>query len=283
MSKYIVEGNINFFEELYKSLEVEEKEEKDETYAIDTNTCLITNETLENYHVTMKCGHKFNYIPLYKYLINYKQKFNSMESSKQKLDINEIRCPYCRYKQKELLPYHSNIKGIRKVNGVNNEYIKPYFNNQIPCCYMIDGNPNICGKYYSSQLPVSYKEKDEGYYCLYHNKAMVQKMEKETKIEMVQQKKIEKQKLLQDKINAKEELKKSKMILKKNLQKEKNDKKKVEEKNENIILENVIEENVIQCQSVIKYGFNKGNSCSFKPFQNGLCKRHYHLLEKNNS
>lgn len=266
MSNYIVEGNINFFEELYKSLDVEEKEEKDETYAIHTNTCLITNETLENYYVTMKCGHKFNYIPLYKYLINYKQKFNSMESSKQKLDINEIRCPYCRYKQKELLPYYNNIKGVKKVNGVNNEYIKPYFNHHIPCCYIIDGISNTCGKYYSSQLPVSYKEKDEGYYCLYHNKVMVQKMEKETKIEMAHQKNIEKQKLLQDKINAKEELKKSKMEMKNNLQKEKKN-------NEN-------NENILQCQSVIKYGYNKGNHCSFKQFQNGLCKRHYHLLEK---
>jgi hypothetical protein len=264
MSNYIVEGNINFFEELYKSLDVEEKEEKDETYAIHTNTCLITNDTLENYYVTMKCGHKFNYVPLYKYLINYKQKFNSMESSKQKLDINEIRCPYCRCKQKELLPYYNNIKGVKKVNGVNNEYIKPCFNNQIPCCYIIDGISNTCGKYYSSQLPDDYKEKDGGYYCLYH-----------IKIEIAHQKYLEKQKLLQDKINAKEELKKLKMSLKKNLQKEKNDKKNLDkknlqkEKNENVILESVVEENVIQCQSIIKYGYNKGNSCSFKPFQNG--------------
>ena len=46
----------------------------------------------------------------------------------------------------------------------------------------------------------------------------------------------------------------------------------------------VIESNATQifCQSIVKYGINKGNHCSFKIHQNGLCKRHYHLLEIKN-
>jgi hypothetical protein len=125
MTNYIVEGNVNFFEELYKSLDEEEtngftegKEEEKDQYAMDTDLCLITNQPLENYSVKMKCGHKFNYLPLYKYLINYKQKFNSMESSKQKLDINEIRCPYCRTIHNKLIPY-IEIEGVEKKHGIN--------------------------------------------------------------------------------------------------------------------------------------------------------------------
>jgi C1A family cysteine protease len=41
MSKYNIEGGINFFEELYKSLDIEENPQKT---IEDTNMCLISNE-----------------------------------------------------------------------------------------------------------------------------------------------------------------------------------------------------------------------------------------------
>ena len=63
---YEIEGNVDFFKELKQigstpydntiSLEVEDK----------PALCLITDEKLRKDHVTLKCGHRFNYIPLFK-------------------------------------------------------------------------------------------------------------------------------------------------------------------------------------------------------------------------
>jgi hypothetical protein len=111
MVKYNIEGGIDFYAELYKSLD----EENDDN---DNNVCLITNQPLTDKHIIMNCGHKFNYVPIYKDLVNHKLKFNSMERSNDKLTKNQIRCPYCRNKQYNLLPYYEEL-GLEKVNGVN--------------------------------------------------------------------------------------------------------------------------------------------------------------------
>ena len=109
MLKYKTEGNINFFEELYKSLDIEDtNNEKEE--------CLITNLPLTENYVTMECEHKFNYAALYNDIMNHKKKFNSME--RNSLKAIEIRCPYCRNIQKKLLPYYED-SSFPKVHGVN--------------------------------------------------------------------------------------------------------------------------------------------------------------------
>jgi hypothetical protein len=62
---YEIEGNVDFFKELKQmgstpyetvSLDVED----------NTAKCLITDDKLRKDHVTLKCGHRFNYIPLFK-------------------------------------------------------------------------------------------------------------------------------------------------------------------------------------------------------------------------
>jgi len=115
MVKYNIEGNIDFFSELYKSLDIEEKAEKTDE---DKNLCLITNQPLLDKYVEMNCGHKFNYIPLFNDIKNHKQKFNGMEGSSTHLKTNEIRCPYCRTKQNSVLPYYEELVP-KKINGVN--------------------------------------------------------------------------------------------------------------------------------------------------------------------
>ena len=60
----------------------------------EDNNCLITNLPLSDKFVTLSCGHKFNYVPLYNDIFNHKQKFNVMESSVSSLMPGEIRCPY---------------------------------------------------------------------------------------------------------------------------------------------------------------------------------------------
>ena len=123
MVKYNKEGGLDFYAELYKSLDIEEAEE-------DENKCLITNQPLTDKYVTMECGHKFNYIPLFNDLVNHKTKFNFMEGTFSKLTTNEIRCPYCRTKQNYLLPYYQEF-GLAKVNGVNfyDPNVKPTYSN----------------------------------------------------------------------------------------------------------------------------------------------------------
>ena len=277
MLNYVVEENINFFDELYKSLDENEENgennnKKDESLNNETELCLITQQPLENHFVKMNCGHKFNYLPLYKYLINYKQKFNSMESTKQKLDINEIRCPYCRLKQSDLLPYYDDIKGIRKINGINNVYLKPDYNYNIPCCFKIDYNTTYsyqkaCGRFYTCQLPEKYKEKEkeEGYYCSFHLRKVMVLMDKKEKDELKQQKILEKQKLKEEKMKAKQELMKLKLLNHNKI------------KNENVILN---QSSIQYCQSILKYGANKGNQCSLKALDNGYCKRHSNIQGK---
>jgi len=114
MKNYKIEGNIDFFAELYKSLDIEDDE-------LDTNNnlCLITNQVLTDKFVEMQCGHKFNYLPLYNDLKNHKQKYNGMEGTSGKLKQDELRCPYCRKKHKGILPYYEELN-LAKVSGVNN-------------------------------------------------------------------------------------------------------------------------------------------------------------------
>ena len=65
--KYKVEGDIDFFSELYKSLD------QDENNNDDDNKCLITNETLTDRFVKLNCGHSFNYLPLLYDIKNHKE------------------------------------------------------------------------------------------------------------------------------------------------------------------------------------------------------------------
>ena len=79
--------------------------------------CLITQEPLKENHVTLNCNHSFNYLPLYKDVKNFKQKFVSMDTTN--LKKTQIRCPYCRKVQDGLLPY-VEMKGVEKIHGINN-------------------------------------------------------------------------------------------------------------------------------------------------------------------
>ena len=115
MKKYIVEGGIDFFAELYKSLDDDEDNNKTEE---DNNKCLITNQPLTDMFVELSCGHKFNYLPLYNDVLNHKKKFNNMEGNATRLKQNELRCPYCRKRSTDLLPYYEDLN-LPKVAGVN--------------------------------------------------------------------------------------------------------------------------------------------------------------------
>ena len=290
MSKYNIEGNIDFYSELYKSLDTEDDVNNDE------NICLITNQPLTSFFVKMDCGHKFNYIPIYNDLVNHKQKFNNLEGD-GKLNYNEIRCPYCRNKQIGLLPYHEELQ-LKKIPGVN--YIHPdkekYNQNYIRCDFLLE---NI---YFNNDMPeaeANIKNKgnvkyylcshsgtqisgenygDEKCYCFFHKKQILTKHKKEY---ILKQKQESKQKKIKEKEEAKqlkEELK-QKVKDEKQKTKEESKQKKPKKVNDEILgVENVIlgPSNIcVGCKSILKTGANKGNMCNLKIFENDLCKRHY--------
>lgn len=312
MKKYNIEGNIDFFSELYKSLDDETKLES------DINLCLITNQPLIDKFVELTCGHKFNYISIYNDIYNHKKKFNQMEGKSTSLKVNEIRCPYCRKKQIGVLPYYEELVQ-EKTNGVNfydeteiqcnNCSNQTFYNGK--CDFIITPPPHISiinnniKPYKCSSSYVTKFEHDNKSYCYIHNRFMIKKIEKEKKEkekklkEELKQKK--KEEMIQKK-NSKEELKQKKkeeLIEKKNTKKELkqiviNSKQKISEKNENenenSILNSFIEdENIVVssnisinkgCSQIIKTGLNKGNQCGLTILNDCLCKRHYNLQNK---
>ena len=309
MKKYNIEGNIDFFSELYKSLDDETKCES------DINLCLITNQPLIDKFVELTCGHKFNYIPLFNDIYNHKKKFNLMEGKSTSLKVNEIRCPYCRKKQIGVLPYYEDLF-LEKTNGVNfydeteiscnNCSNQTFYNGK--CEFIITPPPHISvnsniKSYKCSSSYVTKLEHDNKSYCYIHNRFMIKKIEKEKKEKEKKLKdelKLKKKEELIQKKNSKEELKEKKkeeMIQKKNTKKELkqiviNSKQKISDENEN---ENNIsnsfteDENIVVssnitinegCTQIIKTGLNKGNHCGLKILNDCLCKRHYNLKNK---
>ena len=83
--------------------------------------CGITHDPLSLHHVTMKCGHKFNYIPLYNHLLNRKTNKEGLQYATKRLGVYEIECPYCRNVESGLLKYipELGVREIWKINSAN--------------------------------------------------------------------------------------------------------------------------------------------------------------------
>jgi len=132
---YIIDGDVggavefDFFTQLKNMLNQTKNDETDNHDKINLgedqdqdqdNYCLLTKEPLENIHIKLACGHKFNYVPLYREVVM--QKTTGMTSTgyytTHSLKRNEIKCPYCRTVQDKLLPY-LEYDGVNKTMGVN--------------------------------------------------------------------------------------------------------------------------------------------------------------------
>jgi hypothetical protein len=314
--KYVFENNINFFDELYKSLDIEENLDNND------NICLITKENLCDRFVKMDCGHKFNYLPLFNDISNHKKKFNNMESRSGTLHSNEIRCPYCRNKQTGVLPYYEDLS-LLKINGVNHydpnidytpnyakcEFLTPklvFDNDEVEESTNSDDNIKSKSKFtkcylYGSKI-IGENYGDNKKYCYYHKKIIIKSKKKEIldkkkednkimKEEAKQKIKEEKQVLKEVKKVLKEEKQKEKQLIKEfnNVTKKIKEKKEHEEKQKETESENVVVGNIIidltgnnyeYCSQILKTGSNKGTQCSKKVFNGNLCKRHYQLLNE---
>jgi hypothetical protein len=187
MAKYIIEGGINFYEELYKSLDESESnkngESKEKEKEKEEELCLITGMPLIDRSVVLECNHKFNYSALYTEICKQKFIFRTYnietltkpEYQKFK-DANKdyfIKCPYCRRIQFTLLPYYEDseyelkygINSLEKTQNDNNFVINPHsgYNHQYTsygykfqhgsCCKVIDvknGLNVFCSSKYSA-------------------------------------------------------------------------------------------------------------------------------------
>lgn len=308
MDKYDIEGGIDFFSELYKSLD-----ETTDDDAPNENVCLITEQPLTEFYVTMKCGHKFNYKPLYMDIKNHKQKFNNLESSSGRLGYDEVRCPYCRNKQVGTLPYHEEL-GLPKVHGINyidsnykpangtslhkhflspcefltpNAHFDPSANEIVESSHDIDVNCKFykcghLGSQINSYAGISGMENfgDEKHYCWSHKKQVIKKYKRSLILKA-------KEEVKAKKIQVKEELKKAKedekQKIKDEKQKAKEEKKKAKSKKpvaKNVVLGPVViggaseSTVVVGCIEILKAGARKGQVCGGKILENNLCKRH---------
>ena len=154
--KYILEDNINFFEELKNELlnPIEKTNQEDKV-------CLLTNMALEDNFITLDCSHKFNYEPLFHEVCNQKLD-NNLETTH--LYINEIKCPYCRNITPKLLPYIPKYSCILK-KGVNTPL--KYCIKLFECSWKIKSGKNknnLCSN-------PAFKS-DNGIYCNFHHKVI---------------------------------------------------------------------------------------------------------------
>lgn len=293
MPKYIIEGSLDFYNELYKSLDdpINEKIDKNAVNEL----CLITNAPLTENFVTLGCNHKFNYEAIYNDIYSHKKNYNSMErlAVKQK----QIRCPYCRTIHNELLPY---IEGYQKVHGVNHfdetqenvsqSYCSPYSDYvKGICCYVPfkinspDDNsspPPKCGNCYVKMFQV-----DGKHYCSSHYSLRIKEVYNANKLKEKMEKKqialIEKQKIKDEKIKAKLEEKIKKQEEKMKKQSDKKLAKTNNIKNENFIISssqqsslNTGEIDETKCIEILKSGKNKGKQCGCKIVSQSFCGRH---------
>ena len=306
MSKYTIEGNIDFQTELYKLLDEDSDDE-------DT-LCQITGLPLTDKYITLECNHKFNYTALYKEI--YKQKFvfktynPNLLTKKHQLKIRNtkidyfIKCPYCRNIQFTLLPYYEELglEEIYGINSINEELSDEECINEVnpticqpnieytfkmygvnftfgDCCEKINNFGDLCKSNYSTTIPNSQLS-----YCRYHYRQGLSKYKKNEK-KIFNEKKMVLKKEKNDKLNEKK-----KLLEELNIEREIKGlpplkrlpiKNKIEKNSINVIQPYVPEEDlkdvkdVLVCKAILKTGPNKGNICGCKKIiDNGLCMRH---------
>jgi len=321
MANYKVEGNISFYDELFKSLDYDTDDE-------DT-LCQITGLKLINRYVTLECKHKFNYEALYKEICRQKfdfktYDFNILPKKEQhkikSANVNYfIKCPYCRNIQFTVLPYYEELK-LEKKYGINcldkelDNKTEDIYKNTIysgihyghehysfnmygvqfkngKCCGEILGVNTLeqtktkCTYKYVAQI-----ENTELFYCKYCYKKGLKEYNTNKKMKLLEEKKKQKddiinvRKKLFDEKNAEREAK-GLPPLKRLIIKKKiaNEVKPAEPIGEYVPdQDEEIENQTNGCKSILKTGLNKGKECGCKKINdNGFCIRHSKKLEEN--
>jgi hypothetical protein len=134
---YKIEGGIDFYKELLEFESESNTATSNTTSTISTTSttntdttssagksdaccekCLLTNQPLSYGHITLPCGHKFNFLPLYTETLYQKTNPAFVKNVyNTPIGKDKLKCPYCRTVHTgALLPY---IVNERRVPGVN--------------------------------------------------------------------------------------------------------------------------------------------------------------------
>lgn len=165
---YVIENNIDFFSEI-------QKETLNDNDNNNNNICLITRDNLLENYITLECGHKFNYIQLYKEIILQKSRIYNRSMN---LMVNQIICPYCRNKQNKLLPYIPIYNNVSKIHGVNSPEIMCMTHRK--CKYIIKSGKKKGDYCYCNGFDSKF-----GTICYRHFKFLEKKLNKENTEEII--------------------------------------------------------------------------------------------------
>ena len=218
----------------------------------DDKHCLISNVELEENHVNLSCGHKFNYFSIFNEVCSQKIKGNHYET--QRLSKNQIKCPYCRTVQNGLLISREGYDNINYVNWPKSLQYKPN-----KCVYVF-----LSGKRKNQPCNTSCSS----ICCPNHAKIIEKRKQKEL---MKQTKLEEKKKKQQEKEKQKE--KKSQNYQEENLIIDLSSQVEVYD----FTCEGIghkIKNVCVTCQYQFKKGKNKGKCCPAKKITNGYCNKH---------
>jgi hypothetical protein len=284
MPNYKIEGDINFYESLYNSLDYDSENEDNKNDKNDKKQiCEISGLELKDRFVTLECNHTFNYDALYTEIC--KQKFDfqtyTMDTMSKK-DIQAIRdkkidyfikCPYCRNIQFTLLPHYDDLPFVKKY-GVNTDdpdfrVIKTFSSYNVSsnhtftlygypfskgtCCKtnLINGKNVPCWQKYTT--PIIAPDNSTKELCTIHVRPEV----KEFKLQI-------KKKIMEEKLLAKEQAK----ALKIKALEEKALKAKDKKLKPTLLCVSC------KCTAILKTGSRKGEACDKNALENNLCKRH---------
>lgn len=160
---YIIEDGINFWEEL----------NKEDNAELEDSFCLLTKLPLTRNHISLDCGHKFNYIPLFEEIIQQKTRkvyINPIQFS----HTSQFYCPYCRKVMNGLLPYIPTeyFEKIKNINYPSSLSIKHH-----ECLYVYKSGKNKNSKCSST----SAYETNNGVYCDKHQQIVKTSLNKHSK------------------------------------------------------------------------------------------------------
>ena len=132
-------------------------------------TCLISDESLEDNYITLNCGHKFNYDSIYNQIKTSKiNKRSGRYRNNISVKINQFQCPYCRKIQTGLIPHRNGYDRVVGLNWPPKMYDKKYVKK---CCHIFKRGKNKgkeCGI-------LTY----DGNYCKKHTKYVSKKISNE--------------------------------------------------------------------------------------------------------
>ena len=253
MRKYQTDGGsiIDFYSEI-DNIDLNEEE----------NICLISNLPLDETHITLKCGHKFNYRHIYNDVINVKSNHRMLV---KRIEIDQLQCPYCRNIQRCLLPYIPKLR-LPKKDGVNWINASKYFPHRVHSkmgdCSVVSCEKNV--------LTMWDDDKVKEPFCFMHYNKRYPKTCKNRKVSSEKNQ----VKFLSTNNNQNDSLL---IDISDSALNEVISVSQIENNNPSVIENNtktIPKTSINTCPIILKSGMRKGESCGAKIKINGVCLRH---------